>query len=146
MKRISLLCALALAAGGCVSASKYNSAVEESQSLQGKLSAAESETAVLRASCAAKAKEAQEKADGLQKQIQTASDQLAALQKRQADMEKEQKDVKKLNDLLKADNERLEKTLADRKAEYGKAMSKLKAVLDEMRAFDEPADVSKKPQ
>ena len=143
MKRIALLSALAVALGGCVSATRYKSAVEEGQSLQGKVSAYESELAALRASSAAKAKEAQEKIDGLQKQVKDSSDQLAALQKSQADLEKEQKDLKKVNELLKSDNERLDKALADRKAEFAKAVAKLKAVVDEMGGLDDSAKAPK---
>jgi TolA-binding protein len=139
MKRIVLLSALGLALGGCVSAVKYQSAVAQSQDLQGKVSACESELAALRASSAAKTQEAQDQIDGLRKQLKEAADQLAALQKTQAGIEKDQKDLKKANELLKADNERMEKSLADRKAEYAKAVAKLKAVVDEMGGLDEPA-------
>jgi DNA repair exonuclease SbcCD ATPase subunit len=143
MKRIALLSVIAVALGGCVSATKYKSAVEECQSLQGKVTAYESELAALRASNAAKAKEAAEKIDGLQKQLKETSDQAAALQKSQADLEKEQKDLKKVNELLKSDNERLDKAMAERKAEYAKALAKLKVVVDEMGALDDGGKTAK---
>ena len=143
MKRIALLSVLSLVLGGCVSATKYKSAVEEGQSLQGKVSAYESELAALRASNAAKAKEAAEKIDGLQKQVKDLGEQVAALQKSQADLEKEQKDLKKVNELLKSDNERLEKAMTERKAEYAKALAKLRAVVDEMGALDDGAKAAK---
>ena len=56
---------------------------------------------------------------------------------KKADLEKEQKDLKKVNELLKADNERLEKALADRKTEYAKVVAKLKAVVEEIEALDD---------
>jgi len=58
-------------------------------------------------------------------------------------MEKEHKDLKKVNELLKSDNERLEKALADRKAEYAKALAKLKAVVEEMGALDDGGRAAK---
>ncbi len=143
MKPIVLLSIFSLALGGCVSAGKYKSAVEESQGLQGKVAAFESELAALRASSAAKAKEAQENIDGLQRQLKESSNQLVVLQKSQADLEKEQKELKKADDLLKSDNERMEKALAERKAEYAKAVAKLRAVVDEIGALDEPVKAPK---
>jgi predicted nucleic acid-binding Zn-ribbon protein len=143
MKYFAVLAALTLVLGGCVSAGKYKSAVEESQGLQAKVSAYESEIAALRASSAAKAKEAQDKIDALGKQLKEASDQLAALQRSQADLQKEQKDLKKMDDLLKSDNERLEKALADHKADFAKAAAKLKALAEEMGSLSEPAKAAK---
>ena len=98
MNRIVFLTAIALLLGGCVSAGKYKSAVEETQALQGKVTAYESELSALRASCSAKAQESAAKIEGLQKQVQDLGGQVAALEKSGAALEKEQKDrLKKLS-------------------------------------------------
>lgn len=137
MRHSVFLGAVVLILGGCVSAGKYKSAVEETQALQSKVTAYESELSALRASCSAKAQESAAKIEGVQKQAKDLGEQVAALEKSQVDLEKERKDLRKVGDLLKADNERLEKAVADRKAEYAKAVAKLKAVVDEMGALEE---------
>lgn len=146
--------ALAVCLGGCVSAGKYKSALEESQNLQNKVSALAGELESLKSSSAAQLRSDEDKASALQAQLKAAEDKFqaaedkakageaaaAALRKAQADLEKEFKDAKKVGELLKSDNERLEKSLQDRRDEYGKASAKVRAALDGLRETVDAAD------
>ena len=76
----------------------------------------------------AKMKEVQGKIDSLEKQAKDLADQLAAAQKARTEIENDQKDLKKVSELLTADNERLETALRDQKAGYDKASAKMDSV------------------
>jgi peptidoglycan hydrolase CwlO-like protein len=137
MKNTFLLLAGAALLGGCVSSTKYKESLEENKSLQSRAESLSAEVETVRSSSAAKAKEAQAKIESLEKDLAGARANVRAAEDKLAAQQKEQKELKKIDDLLRSDNERLEKSVADCRAGYTRAAAKLRAALEDLRAPEE---------
>lgn len=144
MRQIIILTVAALTLGGCVSSSKYRETLEEKQSLQSKAEALGNETENLRAASAAQAKEAKAKIEDLEKRLGAAEAAARAGEEKLQAVQKEAKDLKKFGDLLRADNERLERSLRDCRDGFAKAAAKIRAALEELTPPQEP--VAAKPE
>lgn len=153
MKKIILPLLLAFAAG-CISSSKYKQAVARGNALNGEVEKLQAELSSFRkahqqllADTQKVEKTLREKMEGSRdrlkdtlKRLQTAADGLAALRKKHLELGREMsktaedaRGVRKFNSMLRRDNDRLERVLADKKAALEESLVRINKALAVLR-------------
>ncbi|MEE8425021.1 MAG: hypothetical protein V3S11_04295 [Elusimicrobiota bacterium] len=153
MKKILLPLLLALAAG-CISSSKYKQAIARGNALNGEVEKLQAElgsfrkahqqlladTQKVEKTLREKMGESRDKLKDTHKRLQTAADELAVLRRKQLKLGKEMsktaedaRGVRKFNSMLRRDNDRLERVLADKKASLKESLARINKALAVLR-------------
>ncbi len=141
-------------ASGCISSAKYKHAVSRGNALNGEVEKQQTElssyrkahqqlladTQKVEKSLREKIKGSQGKLEDTQQRLQTAADELAVLRKKHLELGKEMtktaedaRGIRKFNAMLRRDNDRLERVLADKKAALEESLTRINQALAQLR-------------